>query len=90
MRENSLIDDASRPTLESLDTSAGWSAGGEYSHFLAQHAVFLMIYDLGVTVPDLLRFYELTGEGMSWEEAFLESYGVTIEDFYTFFENQSD
>lgn len=50
-------------------------------------AVDVLNRDFGATPSDHMRFYELIGEGMSWEESFAETFSIDVEDFYDHFDD---
>ena len=70
--------------LKEMETHAGFSkAGGDAYRFLVLPAQLLASYR---GEEALLRYYQLLQLRTTWQEAFLEAFGMPVEEFYIFFE----
>ena len=69
--------------LEEMETKEGYEGvPGKYKHFLL--AAELLASYVGEEAP--LRFHMLQQPGITWQKAFKEAFGMTVEEFYVLFE----
>jgi hypothetical protein len=69
--------------LRVLETPLGYSTSELEGLLVPLHAVHLLTNDAGP--ESLVRFYQVLGEGKTWQEAFAIAFGRTVEAFYSEF-----
>ena len=71
------------PPLETQETREGL-AGLHYGY--ASGMVASAILAELASMPSLMEFYSLIGQGYDWQDAFREAFGMTVSEFYNLYE----
>lgn len=75
--------------LQSLETYAGmFAVGGDISYPLGFMATDFLVENFGdfPALPALVSFYEAIGPDTTWQDAFQNTFGLSIDEFYAEFE----
>lgn len=86
MRANATYDAGNRPSLASLESWDSWVAEPGRSGQLAAYAVHVLWRDFP-SPQGPLGFFDALRTGSTWEEAFEQAHGLSVEEFYEHFEN---
>ena len=71
------------PSLETMEDREGL-AGLKYSYASGMVASAILAEQAGL--PSTMEVFSLIGQGHEWRDAFQEAFGMTVDEFYDFFE----
>ena len=71
--------------LQSMETYNGLKAADDVGYWVGAVAADFLIDHFG-GLPALVSFYEAIGPGTTWQDAFQETFGMSIDEFYAEFE----
>ena len=73
--------------LRDLETNDGFDNSLSKNGDLMTNAAVAVLLE-GRSYRTVFRFYEALGKGQPWQSAFADTFGLTVEEFYTAFENR--